>query len=69
MLIRPATHADLPPILAIYNWAVLNTSATCDLQPQSLQQRTAWLAVHERDGYLVFVAEDEAGRVYLELIV
>lgn len=55
--IRPATHADLPAILEIYNDAVLHTTATYDLEPQSLEQRTAWFEQRTRQGFPVLVAE------------
>ncbi len=61
--IRPAASADLPAILNIYNEAVLNLTATYDCEPQTLAARTAWYEDHQREGYPVFVAEDDAGRV------
>ena len=63
VVIRPATRADLPGILAIYNDAVLHTTATYDYEPRTLEQREAWFADHQRDDYAVFVAADAAGRV------
>ncbi|MGQ0601267.1 MAG: GNAT family N-acetyltransferase [Anaerolineales bacterium] len=63
MLIRPAAHADLPAIIEIYNWAVLNTTATAAYEPEPLEQRATWFESHQRDGYPVFVAEAEAGQV------
>jgi L-amino acid N-acyltransferase YncA len=42
MELRAATTADLPQILAIYNEAVLNTTASYDYLPQSLADRQAW---------------------------
>ena len=62
-LIRPATAADLPGILEIYNDAVLNTTATYDYEPRTLAQRAAWFEERTREGYPVFVAVDDAGRV------
>jgi phosphinothricin acetyltransferase len=41
--IRPATVADVPAIAAIYNEAVLTTTATFDVEPKSLADRTEWL--------------------------
>lgn len=55
--IRPATAADLPAILAIYNDAVLNTTASYDLEPSSLEQRAAWFEERARQGFPVIVAE------------
>lgn len=63
MNIRPATRADLPGILEIYNDAVLNTTATYDYEPRTLEHRTQWFEDHQRDNYPVFVAQDEAGRI------
>jgi phosphinothricin acetyltransferase len=63
MIIRPATHADLPAILEIYDWAVLNTTATNDYDPHTLDLRLAWFESHMRENYPVFVAENESGAV------
>jgi phosphinothricin acetyltransferase len=63
MKIRPATRADLPAILEIYNEAVLNTTATYDYEPRTLEQRTQWFEERQRDGYAVLVAEDDDGRI------
>jgi len=63
MNIRPATRADLPGILEIYNDAVLNTTATYDYEPRTLEHRTQWFEDHQRDNYPIFVAQDEAGRI------
>ena len=61
--IRPATEADLPGLLEIYNDAVLHTTATYDYEPRTLEQRRQWFEDHRRDNYAVFVAADEAGRI------
>ncbi|MBI3415420.1 MAG: N-acetyltransferase [Verrucomicrobia bacterium] len=63
MEIRPATRADLPGILEIYNDAVLNTTATYDYEPRTLEHRTAWFEDHERSNYPVFVAINETGKL------
>ena len=63
MQIRPATRSDLPGILEIYNDAVLTTTATYDYEPRTLEHRTQWFEERQRDGYPVFVAVDDAGRV------
>lgn len=63
MIIRPATRADLPGILEIYNDAVLHTTATYDYDPRTLEQRTQWFEEREREGYPIFVALDDAGKV------
>ena len=63
MTIRPATHADLPGILEIYNEAVLNTTASYDYEPRTLEHRIAWFEEHVQNQYPVIVAATEAGRV------
>jgi L-amino acid N-acyltransferase YncA len=55
-IIRTATEDDLPAILDIYNDAILNTIATFDTEPQSLEEKREWL--HESaHPYVVLVAE------------
>jgi phosphinothricin acetyltransferase len=63
MIIRPAIREDLPAILDIYNEAVLNTTATYDYEPRTLNHRIAWFEDHQRLNYPIFVAVDESGRV------
>jgi len=63
VIIRRAVAADLPAIMDIYNQAVLNTTATYAYEPQTLEERAAWFEEHARDGYPVFVAQEESGRV------
>lgn len=58
MQIRPATTADLPAILAIYNEAVLNTTATADYTPSTLEARTAWYEERKQRGLPILVAEE-----------
>lgn len=60
--IRRAMRADVPAILEIYNDAVLNTTASADYEPRSLQSRYEWFDEHARAGYPIFVAlnEDDA---------
>jgi L-amino acid N-acyltransferase len=60
--VRRAVRGDVPAILDIYNDAVLNTTASYDYEPRSLESRLAWFDEHERDDFPVFVAEIE-GRV------
>jgi L-amino acid N-acyltransferase len=63
MRVRDATGEDVPGILAIYNHAVLHTTATADLEPQPLAARKEWLAVRQRAGLAVLVAEDDTGAI------
>jgi L-amino acid N-acyltransferase YncA len=57
--IRPATPADLPAILAIYNDAVLNTTAIWNETPVDLDNRRAWYEARQAQGYPVLVAGGE----------
>ena len=61
-MIRAATDADLPAILAIYNDAVLNTTAIWNETPVDLDNRRAWMLARAAAGFPVFVVH-EAGRV------
>ncbi len=60
-LIREAKETDLSRITEIYNWAVANTTASFDINPQTIEQRAVWfshyngrhpLIVYEIDGYV-----------------
>lgn len=62
-MIRPARRDDCPGILAIYNEAVLRTTATYDYEPRTLEHRVEWLEAHQRDRYAVLVAESAAGEI------
>jgi len=63
MTVRPATEADLPGILEIYNDAVLHTTASYDYEPRTLEHRQAWFQERQRDNYPVFVAVEKSGLV------
>jgi L-amino acid N-acyltransferase len=56
--IRPAIPADLPAILAIYNDAVLNTTASYDETPGTLEARVAWYEEHIQQHLPILVAAD-----------
>lgn len=53
--IREAVIEDLPAILEIYNDAILTTTATFDLEEETLEGRTAWF-LHHGDKYPLIVA-------------
>lgn len=60
---RPATEADLPAIVAIYNASIPSRQATADLEPVSVESKREWfrkhsparfpLLVHEADGQVI----------------
>ncbi|HTH49844.1 MAG TPA: GNAT family N-acetyltransferase [Candidatus Limnocylindria bacterium] len=54
--IRPAVRADCPGILAIYNDAVLTTTASYDYEPRSLEHRHQWFDDHAKGDFPIFVA-------------
>ena len=55
-MIRDATEHDLPAIRAIYNDAVLNTTAIWNEQPVDLANRQAWFSARQAQGYPILVA-------------
>ena len=60
VLVRPATAADAAAMTAIYNHAVLHSTATFDLEPQSDDDRRRWLADGATRLALVAVARGAA---------
>jgi phosphinothricin acetyltransferase len=54
-MIRAAAAADLPGIAAIYNDAILNSTATFDVEPWDDEQCRRWLREHGHP-YAVIVA-------------
>ncbi|GGM06826.1 GNAT family N-acetyltransferase [Deinococcus aerophilus] len=55
--VRPALRSDIPAIWNIYNTAVLNTTASYDLEPVSLDSRLTWFDHKQQAGWPVLVAE------------
>jgi L-amino acid N-acyltransferase YncA len=56
LAIRPANINDAEGITEIYNEAVINTTATFDTEPQTIEARKEWLTKHD-EIYPVVVAE------------
>ena len=56
--IRPATEGDLPAILAIYNDAVMKTTAIWNEAPSDLAGRLVWFAARRKAGFPVLVADE-----------
>jgi phosphinothricin acetyltransferase len=61
MQLRPAVDSDLPAITAIYNEAIEERIATCDLEPCSLAERRGWFRQFGSH-YPIFVGQQQ-GRV------
>lgn len=62
--IRPAARSDLPRLTEIYNYYVVHTPVTFDVEPYTVERREAWFAqfggaerhrllVAERDGGVI----------------
>jgi phosphinothricin acetyltransferase len=59
--LRDARPGDLPDLLAIYNDAVLNTTAIWNETPVDLANRQAWFELRAAQGYPILVAVDDSG--------
>lgn len=58
--IRPATEADLPAILVIYNEVIANTTAVYSYAPHTLDMRQQWFAERRAGKWPVIVAEQDS---------
>jgi phosphinothricin acetyltransferase len=57
--IRSATRADLPRLTEIYNYYVINTPVTFDVEPYAVERRETWFGQFGASGrYRLFVAEE-----------
>jgi phosphinothricin acetyltransferase len=57
-VIRPARAEDAPAIAAIYNEAVVGSTATFDTEPKSVEERAEWLAAHDERHPVLVVEQD-----------
>ncbi len=57
MIIRELEDADLPALTAIYNDAVINTTAIWNDETVDVENRRAWINVRRGLGYPVLVAD------------
>lgn len=57
VIIRPADRADLPAVLAIYNDAVLHTTAIWNDTAVDLEDRERWFQQRTEGGYPVLAAD------------
>ncbi|HEY9215583.1 MAG TPA: GNAT family N-acetyltransferase, partial [Ancylobacter sp.] len=60
MILRDATEDDLPGILAIYNHAVLTSTAIWHDTPADIANRRAWLADRKSKRYPIIVAVENS---------
>jgi L-amino acid N-acyltransferase len=63
MQIHPADPANLEAIHEIYNDAVLNTTASYDYEPRTMEYRIAWFETHAEQRLPIFVAKSDDGQV------
>jgi phosphinothricin acetyltransferase len=60
--VRPAAPSDLPRLTEIYNYYVLHTPVTFDIEPYTVEKRAAWLDQFGAAGrYRLLVAEESSG--------
>lgn len=56
--IRQAKEDDVEDLLSIYNDIIRNTTAVFEYHPHTLAMRQAWYETKKKDGYPVFIAEE-----------
>ena len=59
MIVRDATAADLPQLVAIINEAIVHTTARWTEMPETLESGMAWLDASVRRGLPVIVGEQD----------
>ncbi len=63
VIIRKAVIEDLEALLYIYNYEVLNGTATLDITPQTIDKRKRWFDAHTTSSHPLICAVDDDGRV------
>ena len=63
ILVRPAVRADLPRLTEIYNYYVLNTPVTFDVEPYTVERRATWFEQFSAAGRYRLVVAEEGGVV------
>jgi phosphinothricin acetyltransferase len=61
--IRPAEREDLPRLTEIYNYYVLNTPVTFDVEAYTVERREAWFGQFSRTGRYRLLVTEENGVV------
>lgn len=57
-LLRPATGADLPAIVEIYNSTIPSRMVTADMEPVTVEARQPWFAAHQNPSRPIWVLGD-----------
>lgn len=63
LLTRAARTDDLPRLTEIYNYYVVHSPATFDLEPKTLDQRAEWFAQFAATGRHRLIVAEEAGTI------
>ena len=61
--IRPAERLDLAQITDIYNYYVLNTPVTFDIEPYTVERREPWFEQFGQTGRHRLIVAEHSGRV------
>jgi len=61
--IRPAVRADLPRLTEIYNYYVVNTPVTFDIEPYTVERRETWFSQFQPSGRYRLLVAEESGPV------
>jgi len=61
--IRAANRADLPRLTEIYNYYVINTPITFDIEPYTVERRGAWFEQFALSGRHRLLVAEENGQV------
>jgi phosphinothricin acetyltransferase len=61
--VRPADRSDLPRLTEIYNYFVVNTPVTFDVEPTTVERRGAWFEQFALTGCYRLVVAEENGLV------
>lgn len=59
MDIRPARREDVPELLDIYNYEVINGAATLDLNTRTLEEWYEWYDAHNKDNHPLIVGVED----------
>lgn len=57
MLIRKAEQKDLPELLGLYNYEVVNSVANLDLNPRSFEEWQIWFDHHNVENHPLYVVD------------
>ena len=63
VVVRPATCDDLPRLTEIYNYYVIHTPITFDLEPYTVEKRLAWFEQFGSSGRHRLLVAEESGLV------